>query len=327
MAAGADIAVLGAKINDFGSGSTLISGSPGSAATFNANIGSLTIGVLSNINANVTAKIITSSAAGTLTNSGVGTPILMKAMAASTPTTTNTGSATDEYITPDALAGSNFGTVQLMFTPFDTDTDIAAGVCKQVFTVTAKEAGMNLIVGEKMYISEVVLPVTGATVVNLRRIRKLSLGDSTTQFDITDQGGNTARYTYDGTGTDPGIADSDASIRVGDFLFINAQNFNAANNGVFAVTAVAANYFEISNAALFAEPNVTIGTGSIVVSQYRNMYSTGPTLTGSTFTWDAGVVDATLDDLALGDGLVPVITSVHTTAPKGLGFSPLFRLP
>jgi len=152
MAAGANINVLGAKLNDFGSGSTLVSGSPGSAATFNANISDLTIETLSNINANVTAKIIAASASGTLTNSGAGTPTLMTAMAASTPTTTNTGSATDEYVTPDALAGSNFGTRVMIVKVFDDETATATGDGKKRVTIPAELNGMNLVsVGGHIY--------------------------------------------------------------------------------------------------------------------------------------------------------------------------------
>lgn len=86
-------------------------------------------------------------------------------------------------------------------------------------------------------------------------------GSSTTQFDITDQGGNTFRYTYDSTGTDPLI--SATTVPVGTVLVIAGQNFNAANNGNFVVTASGANYFEVTNASGVAESNVTLGSGSI----------------------------------------------------------------
>ena len=89
------------------------------------------------------------------------------------------------------------------------------------------------------------------------------LGSSTTQFDISDEGSNTFRYTYDGNGTDP---DTDGNIKVGTVLFIRGQNFTTANNGVFTVTAVSTNYFEVTNASGVAESNKTIGTGFIRVS-------------------------------------------------------------
>jgi hypothetical protein len=90
----------------------------------------------------------------------------------------------------------------------------------------------------------------------------LQLGDSTSQFDIANPSGTTFRYTWDTTGTDPDI---DGHLYVGDELIINAQNFNAANNGTFTITAVSTNYFEITNASGVIESNKTIGTGSIII--------------------------------------------------------------
>lgn len=100
-----------------------------------------------------------------------------------------------------------------------------------------------------------------------------TLGDSTTQFDITNPAGTTARYTYDGTGTDPQI--TVARIAVGVSISINAQNFNAANNVSATITAVGANYFEITNAAVIAELNKTIGTGKIAIAGGTTGYVTG----------------------------------------------------
>lgn len=91
-------------------------------------------------------------------------------------------------------------------------------------------------------------------------INLLSLGNSTSQFDITNPSGTTFRYTWDGTGTNPNIS---LHVVAGMVLTIAAQNFNANNNGTFAITAVGTNYFEITNASGVAETNKTIGTGSI----------------------------------------------------------------
>lgn len=88
----------------------------------------------------------------------------------------------------------------------------------------------------------------------------VSLGGSTTQFDITNTAGTTYRYTYDGTGTDPLIT---TYIIVGMTVVLAAENFTAANNGTFEVTAIGADYFEVTNAAGVAENNKTIGTGSV----------------------------------------------------------------
>lgn len=92
---------------------------------------------------------------------------------------------------------------------------------------------------------------------------KYSIGDSTTQFDITNPAGATFRYTYDGTGTDPGI--TTGTFPVGASVTIQAQNFNASNNGNYTVTGSGANYFEVSNGFGVVESNKTIGTGYISV--------------------------------------------------------------
>lgn len=87
-----------------------------------------------------------------------------------------------------------------------------------------------------------------------------SIGGATSQFDIT-KTGHIVRYTWDGTGTDPGIT---ASLpNEGDWVIINAQNFNAANNGTFRVINSDTNYFEVINEDGVAESNKTIGTGTL----------------------------------------------------------------
>lgn len=90
-----------------------------------------------------------------------------------------------------------------------------------------------------------------------------TLGDSTTQFDITNPSGTTFRYTYDGTGTDPEIS---TYLAVGSELVLAAQNFSAANNGTFTVTAISSTYFDVTNASGVVESNKTIGTGSITIN-------------------------------------------------------------
>ena len=82
-------------------------------------------------------------------------------------------------------------------------------------------------------------------------IASITLGSSTTQFDITNPSGTTFRYTFDGTGTDPILS----KIVVADELVINAQNFSAGNNGTFVVTGIGYNYFEITNASGVVESN------------------------------------------------------------------------
>lgn len=101
-----------------------------------------------------------------------------------------------------------------------------------------------------------------------------TIGGSSTQFDITNTAGNTYRYTFDGTGTDPVITST--SVPVGTYVYIGAQNFSAANNGLFVVTASAANYFEVTNASGVAESNKTIGTG-FIYTKFKKVLLIGST--------------------------------------------------
>ncbi len=90
-----------------------------------------------------------------------------------------------------------------------------------------------------------------------------TVGDSTSQFDITNPSGTTFRYTYDGTGTTPGITTS--TFPIGATVEIAGQNFSAANNGTFLVTGSGSSYFEVTNASGVIESNKTLGTGYLAV--------------------------------------------------------------
>ena len=107
-----------------------------------------------------------------------------------------------------------------------------------------------------------------------------AIGDSTTQFDITNPSGSTIRYTWDTTGTDPLIS---TRIVVGTELAINAQNFAAGNNGTFIIAAVSGNTFDITNANGVAEINKTIGTGSIKINNVNITAKSGNSLTITPF--------------------------------------------
>lgn len=86
------------------------------------------------------------------------------------------------------------------------------------------------------------------------------IGDSTTQFDITNPTGTTIRYTYDSTGTNPNLT---SNIKIGNIIHITASGFNVANQGWFVVTDVTSTYFEVANASGVVESNKVIGTGVI----------------------------------------------------------------
>lgn len=105
------------------------------------------------------------------------------------------------------------------------------------------------------------------------------VGDATTQFDITEPVADTIRYTWDSTGTNPNISATTAPI--GSYVYLNAQNFTAANNGVFVVTGSGANYFEVTNTSGVVESNKTIGTGSMYLN-YTKVLVIGGVLYGYT---------------------------------------------
>jgi hypothetical protein len=89
------------------------------------------------------------------------------------------------------------------------------------------------------------------------------LNGSSAQFDITNPSGTTFRYTYDGTGTNPGI--SSTTVPVGTVLEVYGASFNVANNGRFTVTNSGTNFFEVTNASGVAQNNVATGAGLLAI--------------------------------------------------------------
>jgi len=114
-----------------------------------------------------------------------------------------------------------------------------------------------------------------------------TVGASDTQFDITNTSGTTYRYTWDTTGTDPVI--SSATFPIGSYVLINAEHFNAANNGLFVVTNVNTNYFEVTNPSGVAESNKTIGSGYIY-KQYTKVLL----INGNAYAYTGGEGTTTL---------------------------------
>lgn len=85
--------------------------------------------------------------------------------------------------------------------------------------------------------------------------------DNTTQFDVTNPIANTYRYTWNGTGTAPNF--TGAGILVGDIVNISvSSDFNQDNTGLYKVTAVTANWFEISNFDGVLENNIQLNSAS-----------------------------------------------------------------
>lgn len=126
---------------------------------------------------------------------------------------------------------------------------------------------------------------------------QFAIGAADTQFDITNPSGTTFRYTFDGTGTNPNI--DTASVPVGSYVLLGAQNFTAANNGLFVVTGSGSNYFEVTNAAGVAESNKTIGTG-FVYSRYTKVVIIG----GTAYAYTGGESSQTLT------GVVPSAAAI-----------------
>ena len=145
------------------------------------------------------------------------------------------------------------------------------------------------------------------------KITFATIGSATSQFDITNPAGTTFRYTWDTTGTDPAITAS--SVPVGSYILIGAQNFTAANNGLFVVTGSGANYFEVTNAAGVAENNKTIGTGYIY-KNYTKVIKIGSTVYAYTGGEDTTILTGvTPDATSLSSSTVTSAVITHPDTP------------
>jgi hypothetical protein len=231
---------------------------------------------------------------------------------------------TDLYLSGNVFIGGDAAATSIQL--IDGGTDCSVGDGKAYFPVPARLNGLNL-TGINQYC--ITPGITGTMDLQINRRRTTAaIGSSDTQFDITNPSGTTFRYTFDGTGTDPSIADSDASLRIGDVLNIQAQNFAAGNKGRFALTGVGANYVEVDNASGAVESNKTIGTGSIVPTKFRDMLSTVSTLDSEEYDTStaatAAVINTSYDDLLTHDVLRFDLDAVHTTAAKGLAITLAF---
>lgn len=179
---------------------------------------------------------------------------------------------------------SNLNTDKIETSVLDTDTTLASNsdakvpTQKAVKTYIDTRGNVNASTSERGVVEEAtqaevdagtavgatgarlfVNPSTLPSVVPIVRVYSQSktIPSSTTQFDITNPSGTTFRYTYDGTGTDPGI--TSATYPIGWTIEIQAENMSSGNNGSFTITGSGTNYFEITNAGGVAEVNKTIG--------------------------------------------------------------------
>jgi hypothetical protein len=240
----------------------------------------------------------------------------------------NTGTDNSKRITPDGLAGSNLGTKSMAMVLFRGNEDIA--VCDTGFYAAFDYDGMNVTNVECWETTG--SSGTGTDEYELIRSRECddgaeeTLGDLTSQYDVTNTTGTTYRYTWDGTGTNPNIADSDVSLRVGDCIGLNPGHTFAAGNDIgsdwTAVTAVGANYFEIDHATGVVESNKT--------GQFWKIWTDRTIWKKTTNT-----INTSADDLKAPHGgfiggydwLVLRVTSVKSTPGKGLVFQMEAKLP
>lgn len=128
------------------------------------------------------------------------------------------------------------------------------------------------------------------------------VGDSTTRFDITNPSGTTFRYTFDGTGTNPTI--NSTTFPTGAFVNINSGNFNAANNGLFTITASDTNYFEVTNASGVAENDKTLGTANSFL------------IAGTKWTKPANLSYIVVEMVGGGGGASSTTTSTYNGTPS-----------
>ena len=161
-------------------------------------------------------------------------------LAANSDSKIATQKATKAYA--DSVAGANASTTAKGNVEIATAAQINAG------TATGETGAALAISPDQLKLSQI--PIT--------RVYGTYVGDSTTQFDITNPAGTTFRYTWDSTGTDPGI--SAATFVVGYKVFVFSGNMNILNTGTFTVTGSGTNYFEVTNASGVAEVNQTLGT-------------------------------------------------------------------
>lgn len=127
--------------------------------------------------------------------------------------------------------------------------------------------------GAKLVVTPALVKGSQVPIVRTYTTVATKVGDETTRIDITNTSGTTFRYTWDGTGTDPGFTATTPAT--GDLIYITSVNFSAGNRGIFTVTASGTNYFEVSNASGVAENDKLMGNTGLI--QYQTASWTKPT--------------------------------------------------
>jgi hypothetical protein len=154
------------------------------------------------------------------TPSGTGDPNSNKTSQATlysiaTASDLNTGTSTTSVPTPDALAGSNYGSENTGWTIHDSDVDTAVADGKQAFTIPAYMNGWNL-VAVTGSIHDLNSATGGNTTFMVRRVR----GATAVNMLST---GVTVAYT-DYTASDGTIDTSNDDLQTGDRIFIDIDS-------------------------------------------------------------------------------------------------------
>lgn len=209
-------------------------------------------------------------------------------LAANSDSKVATQKATKAYA--DSVAGANASTTAKGNVEIATAAQINAG------TATGET-------GAPLAISPDQLKLTTNPTVQTFTAQSTTLGDTTSQFDITNPAGTTFRYTYDATGTNPGITSS--TVPTGIVVLIESQVMSLANTGSFIVTGSGANYFEVTNASGVVESNQVLTNGYL------------KTITAQTYTKPTGLKYAVIEIQGAGAGGASVGANNNSGADGG----------
>lgn len=225
----------------------------------------------------------------------------------------DSGSANTYVITPSPAISAYVAGQTFTFKATNANTGTSTLNVSGLGTKTIKKINGDPLLSGNIVANQIVTVVYDGTdfiatsqlstippVINIFSTASTVIGDSTTQFDVTNPSGTTFRYTWDSTGTNPNITSSNPNV--GDAVSIIGTNLAAGNQGVFIVTGSGTNYFEVTNASGVVESNKTISTGEIAFTLAANLW-----------TKDAGLKYITIEGVGGGGG--------HDSDDEGAGRS------
>lgn len=145
-------------------------------------------------------------------------------------------------------------------------------------------------------------------------------GDATTVFTISNTSGNTWRYTWTTVGTNPNITST--SCPIGTSVNITASGFTSNNRGIFTITAINTNYFEITNISGFAESNKAEGSAGGITYDYNYNQGSGYNIliNGTVYNYLGGALTTTITGVTAnptGEPIQSVILQQVETYPNG----------